>query len=196
MCRVVPGNGAGVRPIHSPPRLPPAFRATTVGGLVAVEHRRTVAGARISPGTGLGFVLPVSHAVRARRPLACARYIRPIAQRFGQRAGLGQDGLVRAGSGVGGRGGGGGELDSAAGRRAADAATIRSSRAMNSASVSACGSGETELRGRRDRRRLPPGADGNDHQVKHRDRPVWLPVWAQRPVRGCGRVQLGPLPAQ
>ena len=51
------------------------------GGPVAVKRGRAVAGARISPGTGLGLVSPVSHAVRACRPLACTRYIRPIARK-------------------------------------------------------------------------------------------------------------------
>ena len=85
------------------------FGRPRFGGLVAVEHRRAVAGARISPGTGLGFVLPVNHAVRARRPLACARYIRPIARKNSVSApGLDRSGLSGSGScpGDGGRDGG------------------------------------------------------------------------------------------
>ena len=170
------------------------FGRPRFGGLAAVEHRRAVAGARISPGTGLGFVLPVSHAVRARRPLACTRYIRPIARKNSvsapgwDRSGLSESGPGRRRPRWRGRGAWFGSGPTSRGR---------SDHPVEPGHELRVGLGwrlwRGGLLGRGDRRQLA-GPDGNDHQVKDRDRPVRFPVRTPRPVGGRGRVQLGPLP--
>ena len=125
------------------------------------------------------------------RLVACTRYIRPIARRDSVSApGLDRSGLSgsgsRSGGGRGRRGRGAwllGGLAAPRQRRSRPAAPRAQRRS------SAAGG----LRGRVDRGQLAR-ADGNDHQVEHRDRPVRLPVRTPRPVCGRGRVQLGPLP--